>query len=98
MTTEETNVDLNGTVTSPGGFRAGGVSCNIKESGTLDLGILISDNICTAAGVFTTSQIRSAAIEIDQELLQDGQAQTIIVNSGNANASTGKRVLVTLEN
>ena len=91
MTQEQTGIDLNGTVTSPKGFKAGGSACNIKESGSLDLGILTSDNICTAAGVFTTSQIRAAAIEIDEELLENGQAQTIIVNSGNANASTGKR-------
>ena len=69
MTQEQTGIDLNGTVTSPKGFKAGGSACNIKESGSLDLGILTSDNICTAAGVFTTSQIRAAAIEIDEELL-----------------------------
>jgi glutamate N-acetyltransferase/amino-acid N-acetyltransferase len=78
-----------GTVTSPQGFVAGAVSVGIKGGGKLDLAILCSEKPCTAAGVFTTTAIKSAPVMLSQERLKAGKAQAVVVNSGCANASTG---------
>lgn len=90
-----TGVDTTGSVTTPRGFRAGGVYAGIKRygEGKLDLGVLASDLPCTAAAVFTTSRFRAPAIELDREHLADGRAQAVAVNSGVANAGTGARGL-----
>ncbi|MCI4361133.1 MAG: bifunctional ornithine acetyltransferase/N-acetylglutamate synthase, partial [Thermoplasmata archaeon] len=51
-----------GGVTSPKGFRAGGVSCGIKRSGRPDLALVLSDQEASAAGVFTTNVVRAAPV------------------------------------
>jgi len=80
-----------GTITSPQGFLAGTVSAQIKKRNELDLAILYSKVSCTAAGVFTTNQIKSAPVILSQKNLLKGQAQAIIVNSGCANACLGEQ-------
>ncbi len=84
----------NGSVTSPAGFKAAGVTAGIKASGKPDLGLLVSQVRCSAAGVFTTNVIKGASLLVSREHLEDGNAQAIIVNSGNANACTGERGLL----
>lgn len=73
------------------GFEAGGISVGIKLNGEPDLGILYSHRIAVADGVFTRNSFRAAPVHVCQERLGSGRAQAIIVNSGNANACTGKR-------
>lgn len=82
---------LGGSVTTPLGFRASGVSCGIKRSGKPDLALIVSDEPAAVAGVFTTNKVRAACVDIDRERVQKGAAQGIVVNSGNANAFTGAR-------
>src|SRR5438876_5653265 len=78
-------------VTAPQGFRAGVIACGIKSDATIkDLAILASDVPCVAAGTFTTSSTRANHVIICQERLRSGRAQTVIVNSGNANCATGE--------
>ncbi len=86
-------LDLNGSATSPRGFAAGAVFAGIKTYGEdkLDLAILASDRICTAAATFTKNRLHSPAIDVNRAHLADGRAQAIIVNSGVANSSTGQR-------
>ena len=57
-----------GTVTSPQGFSAGGVYIGLKSRGEdkLDLALLVSDTPCSIGGVFTTSAIRSATVDLDR--------------------------------
>lgn len=88
-------IDPTGSVTSPAGYRAGATFAGIKTYGEnkLDLGILLSDHPATAAGVFTRSQLHAATIDLDRERLATGQGRAVVVNSGNANASTGERGL-----
>jgi glutamate N-acetyltransferase/amino-acid N-acetyltransferase len=78
-----------GTVTSPQGFLAGAVEASIKSPDKLDLAILCSEKPCVAAGVFTTSAIKSAPVILSQKHLKGQKAQAIVVNSGCANACTG---------
>ncbi len=83
-----------GSVSSAPGFLAGAVRAGIKSKKGLDLAILRSEVPCTAAGVFTTNQIKSAPVILSQKHLAKGQAQAVVVNSGCANACTGKQGLV----
>jgi glutamate N-acetyltransferase/amino-acid N-acetyltransferase len=78
-----------GTVTSPQGFLAGAVKAGIKSPKNLDLAILCSEKPCVAAGVFTTTAIKSAPVMLSQKHLKNKSAQAVVVNSGCANACTG---------
>lgn len=81
-----------GSVTSPSGFRAAGVSCGLKAEGALDLGLLSSEAVCDAAGVFTRNRVVAAPVELDRASLEasGGRAVGVVANSGNANACTGE--------
>jgi glutamate N-acetyltransferase / amino-acid N-acetyltransferase len=90
----ETFRRIEGSVTAPRGFRAGATACGIKSDPTInDLALLISDAPCVAAGTFTTSRTPAAPVLVCKEHLgiTNGHAQAIVVNSGNANCSTGAR-------
>jgi glutamate N-acetyltransferase/amino-acid N-acetyltransferase len=72
------------------GFLASGVSAGIKDHGRNDLALIYSVVPAKAVGVFTTNRFKAAPVILDMERIQGGVAQAIVVNSGNANASTGK--------
>jgi len=78
-------------VTAAKGFSAAGVACGIKESGAEDLALVFSDRPCTAAGVFTTNQVKAAPVLLSQARVASGRAQAVLVSSGNANACTGEQ-------
>lgn len=83
--------EIGNSVTAPRGFRAGGTACGIKSDGEVkDLAVLLADVPCVAAGTFTTSKTFAAPVQVCKTRLQGGQAQAIIVNSGNANCATGE--------
>jgi len=84
-----------GTVTSPKGFQAGATCAGIKKEAKhgLDLGILFSGAPCVATALFTTNKVKAAPIVLCQERLQGGRAVAVVVNSGCANAFTGKQGL-----
>jgi glutamate N-acetyltransferase/amino-acid N-acetyltransferase len=84
-----------GTVTSPKGFTAGAVRAGIKTNRTKpDLGMLCSEQPCTAAGMFTTSKIKASAVTLSEVTLKQARASAIVVNSGCANAYTGEQGIV----
>jgi len=72
------------------GFSAAAVKAGIKYQDRLDLGLIYSEVPAVAAGVFTTNKVKAAPLLLDMERLGNGKAQAVIVNSGNANACTGK--------
>ena len=72
------------------GFRFAGVACGIKPSGKKDLTLLVSDVPATAVAAFTTNQVKAAPVLVGQEQMKSGQIQAVVVNSGNANASTAR--------
>ncbi len=75
----------------PGGFRAAGVACGIKPSGAPDLALLVSDAPgTTSAARFTRSGTLSAPVLLTMERTTLAALRAIVVNSGNANASTGR--------
>jgi glutamate N-acetyltransferase / amino-acid N-acetyltransferase len=74
----------------PAGFRAAGVACGIKESGALDLGLVVSDaGETTSAARFTRSGTQSAPVLLCRERCALEGIRAVVVNSGNANAATG---------
>ena len=76
--------EIEGGVTAAKGFLAAGVHCGIKKK-KKDLSLLYSENICTAAAVFTSNIVKGAPIIVSKEHLKNNIAQAIIVNSGIAN-------------
>lgn len=84
-------------VTAPQGFSAAGVACGIKVSGKSDLGLLVCPGGATAAAVFTTNKIVSAAVQVSRKHMSSRKVHAVVVNSGNANACTGKKGLADAE-
>jgi len=83
-----------GSVTSPGGFRAGAGYAGIKKKkaeDALDLGILFAESSCVSAALFTANKIKAAPVVLSQQGLRSGRARAIVVNSGCANACTGEQ-------
>ena len=80
-----------GSITSPLGFLAGAASAGLKADGALDVGVLVSELPCAAAGVFTENRVRAAPVLYDEALLGErpGRLRGIVVNSQIANACTG---------
>jgi len=93
---------ISGSVVAPKGFLASGVFCDIKRLGTgkgsnkgqkRDLALIASEVPATVAGMFTTNQVCAAPVKICLKRVKGGRAQALVVNSGNANACTGKQGL-----
>src|ERR1041384_7468004 len=89
-----------GSIVAPKGFQAAGVFCDIKRLGTgkgsnkgpkRDLALIVSEAPATVAGMFTTNQICAAPVKVCVEHLKRGAARAVVVNSGNANACTGRQ-------
>ena len=78
-------------ITAPLGFRAAGLHCGIKKPGVLDLALVVSERSGPIAGVFTTNQVIAAPVTLDRQHLRLGVGRAILVNSGNANACTGRQ-------
>src|SRR5215467_7398252 len=89
-----------GSVVAPRGFKASGVFCDIKRLGTgkgsnkgkkRDLALIVSKAPAAVAGMFTTNQVSAAPVRVCAERVREGRACAIVVNSGNANACTGRQ-------
>jgi glutamate N-acetyltransferase/amino-acid N-acetyltransferase len=92
-----------GSICAPRGFKCAAVFCDIKKLGTGkgsdkghkdDLGLVVSDVPAAVAGMFTTNQIRAAPVKVSAQRAAKNFARAIVVNSGNANACTGKQGIV----
>lgn len=81
----------NNTITAPMGFSAGAVAAGIKETGKLDVGVLVADQLCTAAAVFTRNRFCGAPVVVGREHMRSGRLRAVVVNSGCSNVATGKR-------
>lgn len=78
-------------IVAPKGFSAAGIHCGLKHK-KKDLGIIISEVPASVAGVFTTNAIKAAPLVLTKETVYNNEKmQAIIINSGNANACTGKQ-------
>lgn len=83
------------TGTYPIGFSAGTAHAGVKASNTRfdDIAIFSSDRPCSAAAVFTQNRFQAAPVTVSRGLLKQGGGtgvRGVVVNSGCANAVTGK--------
>lgn len=78
------------------GFRVAGVHAGLKKDGVLDMAFVVSDAPCSAAGVFTTNQMKAAPVLVDIEKLTASQTgyRAVVVNTRCANACTGDQGVV----
>ena len=81
---------IEGGITAVSGVRAAGVYAGIKAAEIKDIALIVTDTPAIAAGVFTKNSVTAAPVILCREHLNDGRAQAVIVNSGNANACTGE--------
>lgn len=73
------------------GFLANGVAAGIKQSKKNDVGLLVAEEFATAAAAFTTNKVFAASIEVGRRHMRQGVLKGVVLNSGNANACTGKQ-------
>ena len=92
--------EIPGAIVAPQGFQAGGVFCDIKRLGTgkgsdkgpkRDLALIVSETEATVAGMFTTNQVCAAPVKVCVARMKKGVARAVVINSGNANACTGRQ-------
>ena len=92
--------EISDSILAPKGFLASGIFCDIKRLGTgkgsnkgkkRDLALIVSETPATVGGLFTTNQACAAPVKVCIPRVRKGRAQAIVVNSGNANACTGKQ-------
>ncbi len=76
--------------TAPQGFRAAGVAAGIKASGRPDVALVVNDGPDHhAAAVFTSNRVEAAPVTWSRQVVTDGRADAVVLNSGGANACTG---------
>ena len=75
------------------GFLAAGMAAGIKKNQARDFALLYSEGPAAAAGVFTANRVKAAPVVISRDRVKSGKGRAILVNSGCANACTGKRGL-----
>lgn len=80
-------------ICAPLGFQAAGIHCGIRKNRSKkDLALIYSSVMCTAASTYTLNKVKGAPIGVTKEHLQDGHAQAILCNSGNANTCNANGV------
>jgi len=70
---------------------AGSIACGIKKGRARDLALIVSETPAVVAGVFTKNRVKAAPLLLTRERVEGGVCRAVIINSGNANACTGKR-------
>jgi glutamate N-acetyltransferase/amino-acid N-acetyltransferase len=86
-----------GGITTPKGFLAAGLHAGIKKQRFLDLALVASVKPGPIAGLFTTNRVAAAPVELGRRQLRHGLGRAILINSGNANACTGRRGIADAE-
>ena len=82
---------IEGGVTAAKGFEAASAAAHIKYEGRTDMAMVYSEAPCVTAGTFTTNVVKAAPVIWDRDLVYSGAAaHAVIVNSGIANACTGR--------
>jgi glutamate N-acetyltransferase / amino-acid N-acetyltransferase len=77
-------------VTAPLGFRAAGVRAGLKESGQMDVAVVLNDGPSrAAAAVFTANRVQAAPVIWTRQVVSGGRVRAVVLNSGGANACTG---------
>ena len=77
---------ISGGVCAAKGFSANGIHCGIRKNRTKrDLSLIYSECVANVAAVYTTNLVKGAPLVVTKKHIQNGKAQAVICNSGNAN-------------
>ncbi len=89
---------IEGGVTAAKGFEAAGVEAAVKYQNRKDMALIYSTVPCKVAGTFTSNVVKAAPVLWDKNIVeQSAFAQAVVVNSGIANACTGKQGMAACE-
>ncbi|MFC1549430.1 bifunctional glutamate N-acetyltransferase/amino-acid acetyltransferase ArgJ [Nitrospirota bacterium] len=78
-------------IRTPKGFNISVAAAGIKSPGRNDMALIYTERPATIAASFTTSKVKAAPILLDMVNARQGRAHAVVVNSGNANACTGRQ-------
>ncbi len=82
---------IQGGVTAAKGFFASAAEANLKYENRTDMALVFSEVPAVSAGTFTTNAVKAAPVRWDQQLIRENRtARAVVLNSGIANACTGK--------
>lgn len=82
---------IKGGITAAQGFEAASCEANIKYSGRTDMAMVFSKEPCECAGTFTSNVVKAACVQWDMQIVESGKPMhAVVINSGIANACTGK--------
>ncbi len=83
---------IEGGITAAKGFEAAGVEAGVKYQNRKDMALIYSEAPCRAAGTFTSNVVKAAPVLWDKKIVEESPfVQAVVVNSGIANACTGKQ-------
>ena len=82
--------EIKGGITAAKGFKSSSCAAGIKYKDRTDMAMVYSEKEAVCAGTFTTNQVKAACVKWDMLVNEKGLAQAIVVNSGIANACTGR--------
>ena len=83
--------EINGGITAAKGFMAASAAAGIKYQGRTDMALVYSTAPCVSAGTFTSNVVKAACVQWDMEIVKSKEPlQAVVINSGIANACTGK--------
>ena len=82
---------ITGGVTAAKGFCAAAAEAGIKYKNRKDMAMVYSKTPCKTAGVFTSNVVKAAPVLWDKKIVESGgDTHAVVINSGIANACTGK--------
>ena len=82
---------IDGGITAAKGFQAASCAAGIKYQGRTDMAMIYSSEPCVSAGTFTSNVVKAACVQWDMNIVKSGKPlQAVVINSGIANACTGK--------
>jgi glutamate N-acetyltransferase/amino-acid N-acetyltransferase len=90
---EDLKVQTGVGLTAVAGVRATGVACGLKKNGQPDLALVVSDGPASVAATFTLNRVQAAPVQVSKRHLRGRRFSAIVLNSGNANACTGRQGL-----
>ena len=89
---------ISGGICAAKGFKANGIYCGIRKNKTKkDLSLILSEVPAAAAAVYTTNLVKGAPLYVTKSHLENGTAQAIICNSGNANTCNANGIIIAEE-
>ena len=91
--------EITGGITAAKGFYAASHAAGIKYKGREDMALIYSDSDCVTAGTFTTNSVKAAPVVWDSKIVHsETLVRSVVINSGIANAATGKQGMDLCEN